>query len=253
MIKYLLDNHAHAVDVNAKNTDGSTPLDVSYENENENENVFDNLRTKQILISAGAEAAVDKQLELPRKRTKNNSNENGSRWSSEAVLVVAVLMTSVAFQAALNPPGGVWQETGCHNHTANCTSNSTAHYAGESIMSYLRPQAYRAFTFSNYLTLSTSILVIFAELWTIFFNASVYRPIFIFYLAYITLIPVFTLLLSYAISLFIFVREKASDKNHDKALAWVTIVLCFGVVLLVLMPFSTMVLSSLTRRSTSRP
>lgn len=61
-----------------------------------------------------------------------------------ALLVVA----AVTFQAAVNPSGGVWQDT------------NDNHYAGKAIIAS-NPSAYKAFIFCNSVTFSSSALVIF--------------------------------------------------------------------------------------------
>ncbi|XP_047946659.1 ankyrin repeat-containing protein At2g01680-like [Salvia hispanica] len=55
------------------------------------------------------------------------------------IMVVAVLIATMAFQSAINPPGGVWSED----------DDKSSHKAGEAVMESTHPDAYLNIMFAN--------------------------------------------------------------------------------------------------------
>ncbi|XP_060671059.1 ankyrin repeat-containing protein BDA1-like [Ziziphus jujuba] len=129
------------IEVNAKNSRGVTALDICIENG------YTDVRDG--LLAAGAKSGESipqvsisipqvwsivpfaEQIAIHFIRWKNNIN-NGLR---NLLLGVAATVATVAFQAALSPPGGVWQDNANNRSTTGINSNvEVPHRAGTVIM-----------------------------------------------------------------------------------------------------------------------
>ncbi|KAH7838194.1 hypothetical protein Vadar_023150 [Vaccinium darrowii] len=76
----------------------------------------------------------------------------GIAETRNGIIIVAVLMATIAFQAGVTPPGGVWQD------------NHDGHIGGEAVMAFNYPKLYEYFLRSNTIgfvaSLSTILLII---------------------------------------------------------------------------------------------
>ncbi|XP_057476991.1 ankyrin repeat-containing protein BDA1-like [Actinidia eriantha] len=100
------------------------------------------------------------QIDTQGGTSKNNLNQG--EWLAkkrDALMVVASLLASMAFQAGVNPPGGVWQD-----NSPTDSDIKDPHRAGEAVVAYNYPQTYkyylRANTISFVASLSTLLLLI---------------------------------------------------------------------------------------------
>ncbi|RWR90188.1 ankyrin repeat-containing-like protein [Cinnamomum micranthum f. kanehirae] len=101
------------VEVNATNTDGLTPLDVLLQQNRSESTVIGGLR--KILEDAGATgvrlASTTHVKNKPNLIMKNEHKENRHRmWLSErwnSLIVVAILIATITFDAGLRPPKGL--------------------------------------------------------------------------------------------------------------------------------------------------
>ncbi|KAM7497920.1 hypothetical protein LguiA_022334 [Lonicera macranthoides] len=140
-INYLLSEGG--VDGNALTEDGCTALDL-LERYPRN---FDSRKIREILTGANIKRAKDLNTteELSTQSCSSKAKQlilmfwryflkSESRWFEEArgnLMVAATVIASMAFQAAVNPPGGVWQDS--VKDDPNTSDKDESHTAGYSI------------------------------------------------------------------------------------------------------------------------
>ncbi|KAL1551709.1 ankyrin repeat-containing protein-like protein [Salvia divinorum] len=133
MIRYLTTNTK--IDKKSKNSKGETPAKI----------------LKQHISYSGSDHETDEIKQLLRSPSAHSSQIPPADWLTkkrDSIMVVAVLIATMAFQAAVSPTGGVWQD------------DTTAHKAGEAVMAYKDPRIYRNFMRSNTVAFVTSLSII---------------------------------------------------------------------------------------------
>ncbi|RWR94512.1 ankyrin repeat-containing protein BDA1-like protein [Cinnamomum micranthum f. kanehirae] len=172
VIMILLSNGRLKLDINCLNMKKDTPLDVLVKVPRSSGYKI----CKKELRRAGGKRA--KELpQAPATTHPKNTWKAHANWLSETkgtLIVVAVLMVTVSFQAAINPPGGVWQDD--YPPYLSPGENKTEidqwyknfyydiepnmHYAGEAVMSSESPVEYLLFTVCNLISLLSSTNII---------------------------------------------------------------------------------------------
>ncbi|XP_022131645.1 ankyrin-3-like [Momordica charantia] len=125
IVEYLV---TFKIETNALNSKGFTPLDmlINYPMPNAYPNL---LKTTNFLRGYGATSSS----------ALTASATSPELWArkKDALMVVASLIATMAFQAAVNPPGGVWQDDG-----------NSGQRAGKSVMASKSPDLYTLFIVS---------------------------------------------------------------------------------------------------------
>lgn len=176
VINYLLDNTN--IEVNAQNSNGCTALDVLSHSTRD----LRDLDIKESLQIAGAPRKINKapsvmfdqdtvqvstsmQSLMSKRRSlrqlvfkpkKKEVDWLGRKRNS--LMIVASLIATVAFQSAINPPGGAWQSD--YLEDANGNPADKPHRAGQSVMADTEHQHYGQFMIFNTLAFLSSLSII---------------------------------------------------------------------------------------------
>lgn len=158
MVRYLV--KLKEVEVNALNKNRLTALELLRQSPRD----MRDMEIEHVLINAAASTAKDLQLitdERVRTRSLPNKAVKPTDWlgrKRSALMVVASLIATVAFQAGLTPPGGVWQED--YRVDENGEAVSDPHSAGHSVMAYQEPRVYSLFMIFNTIAFLASLSII---------------------------------------------------------------------------------------------
>ncbi|GMN36061.1 hypothetical protein TIFTF001_005724 [Ficus carica] len=176
MINYLLANTK--VEVNAQNANGFTALDVLFLGHRDTRD----MAIKESLQKAGAlrntEASflthtdqdtgqLTSSSERPLTLQKTSSKlpvmkkQKQMDWlgrKRSSLMVVASLIATIAFQAVISPPGGVWQDDLLVDSEGNPVEDP--HKAGKSIMADTYPDQYGQFMIMNTIAFLSSLSII---------------------------------------------------------------------------------------------
>ncbi|KAK3011575.1 hypothetical protein RJ639_012221, partial [Escallonia herrerae] len=172
LVKFLLSTIG--VEVNALNSSSFTALDILLQSPRD----LRDLDIEDQLRSSGALTAKDLHLitndstqqafpQTPRRLSSQESKSEMPQvkhhidWlgrKRSALMVVASLIATVAFQAALTPPGGVWQDD--YQVDSDGKPVEKPHAVGESIMAYREPLQYGQFMIFNTIAFLTSLSII---------------------------------------------------------------------------------------------
>ena len=168
-----------SVDVNALNTNGSTAFDILIQSPRD----LRDMDIEEFLRGAGALSAKDirpivqewaptKVPQITKSLTSTlTTKESGSErpvvkhqhtyWlgrKRSALMVVASLIATVAFQAGITPPGGVWQDDLTVDDNGNPVKNP--HIAGTAVMAYTDSLEYGQFMIFNTIAFLASLSII---------------------------------------------------------------------------------------------
>ncbi|KAJ9688036.1 hypothetical protein PVL29_013995 [Vitis rotundifolia] len=114
------------------------------------------IENPQTPAAAAAAVLTEAKAPTPLRGREMKIRENKKEWTMkkrDALMVAATLIAGMAFQSALNPPGGVWDE--------DKVSGGRKMSAGTSIMAQYHPQAYQNFMACNAVSFFASQGIVF--------------------------------------------------------------------------------------------
>ena len=214
MVRFLVGKNN--MEKNAINTNGLTAMDICLERKKDpcGDEAND---IKRCLELAGAVRA-----EVP--QTKSQTWLENKR---NALMVVATLISTMAFQAGVNPPGGFWQDDKLPDPNGE---PQEFHFAGHSIMEDKYPEKYSIIVGSSTIGLVSSLSVIL-----LLISGIPYNRVFVIILMIIMWIAISATALTYLASVnFIKAHAPYSERGYGPAdpralrgtlIAWVIVML----------------------------
>ncbi|KAG6409536.1 hypothetical protein SASPL_127576 [Salvia splendens] len=198
------------VDINAMNSNGQTAKSL-YE---------------QIQPKAQEDSGIAHVLCHGLNRLKNKHKDTQAvKWLTkkrDSIMVVAILIATMAFQAGVTPPGGVWQED--FTHYDNGTRVANPHKAGEAVMAYKSARAFKSFMRTNTVAFVTSLSTILLLISGLPFK----RPLFMWILMVIMWVTVTMTAATYAISITVVTPRK--DRGSLSKVIGISLAVWCGVM-----------------------
>ncbi|KAL0330667.1 UNVERIFIED_CONTAM: hypothetical protein Sangu_1612200 [Sesamum angustifolium] len=211
IIQYLVGSTS--IDINAKNSDGQTVIDILEQNPTD----ATNLEIRRILRPKLCNSSSTKIQQPEKWLTKKR----------DAIMVVAILIATMAFQAGVTPAGGVWQEDLIQDSNGNPVTNP--HWAGEAIMARNHPKYYKSFMRANTVAFVSSLSTILLLISGLPFR----RKLFLWILMIIMWLTITSIAVTYAISALVVTPKKNKKSlSHDIEIS-VTVWCCVMGILLV--------------------
>ncbi|KAI8537460.1 hypothetical protein RHMOL_Rhmol09G0025000 [Rhododendron molle] len=163
--------------------------------------------------------------EAKAKKAKDLVHRNWLTKKKDALMIVASLIATMAFQAGVNPPGGVWQGD-LENH-----NDSENHKAGEAVMASNFVNTYQYFLRSNTIGFVASLSTILLLISGLPFK----RKGFMWMLVMVMWLAITSMAFSYAFANIVITPKKDRD-SLSKTITIAVIVWCGVMALNLLVP-----------------
>ncbi|KAL2545064.1 Ankyrin repeat family protein [Forsythia ovata] len=254
-----------ATEVNARNLSGMTPMDILIRSRKDvrDEEIEESLKrggalgsmqnnssvhNNRYMASPGSHMFFD-QPDLSSNIPKNSwkkmfkQHENWLEKKRSALMVVASLIATMAFQVGVNPPSGVWQET---SSTPDSQGNPATdfHYAGFSILAHNYPKTYERFLIAN----TTGFIASLSIILLLMSGLPIRSRIFMWILMVITWIAITALALTYLASIIVLTPERERQKQSILFVIGFTVLIWLGLMALLLIAHTIRLIIKIVRK-----
>ncbi|PIN00115.1 26S proteasome regulatory complex, subunit PSMD10 [Handroanthus impetiginosus] len=250
-IKFLLT--VAELEVNAVNLNGMTALDVLIQSRWD----FKDSEIEKSLKRAASFGALE--TNIPQHNNQNIQDnsckrlfKNQAEWLEKkrnALMVVASLIATMAFQVAVNPPGGVWQDdegVDSQEDPINTDLTHQNHRAGIAIIARNDPLQYTGFYIVNTISFIASLSIILL----LISGLPIRRKFFMWILMLITWISITTIALTYLNSIYMLTPH--DDKNLLPSVLASSMLVWYGLMALLLIGHAIRLIIKLVKKLRKR-
>ncbi|KAK4412664.1 hypothetical protein Salat_2913500 [Sesamum alatum] len=201
-----------ALEANALNLDGMTAVDVLIKSRRDvrDSEIRESLKyagcfgakessRASDLVSSSADDHLTTSTNMERKSSEDvvKQPDDWLEKKRSALMVVASLIATMAFQVGVNPPSGVWQDDKSVDSQGNPVSDP--HEAGFSVMARKQPDVYRGFYTVN----TTSFIASLSIILLLMSGLPIRRRFFMWILMVITWLAITAIALTYTVSIIV--------------------------------------------------
>lgn len=208
------------INVNAKNASNQTAMDVLIRGRGESTKPEDwELGIDQERTEPEEHGIEDLFRTKKGKREKDLTHYEWIENKRKSLTIVAILLATIAFQAGVNPPDGVWLDN---------LDGVNGHQAGEAVMAYNHPHSYPYFICCNTIGFVASLITITCLISGVFKNRY-----YLVMLVVVMCISITSMAFTYAYAIVVFTpKRKREAVNHTIVVA---VVVWFGVQVIILL------------------
>ncbi|KAH6826285.1 hypothetical protein C2S53_012246 [Perilla frutescens var. hirtella] len=227
-IKFLVS--VGGVEVNVVNHEGMTAVDVLIRSRRDvrDSEIEESLKQARGFVS---NMETNKNRPLLNRRNQNDNSWDGlmkqhGAWLEQkksALMIVAILIATMAFQVGVNPPSGVWQDNSVK------ISRDVFSHAGLSVMASNFPTSYFLFYIFNAIPFVASLSIILL----LISGLPLRRRFFMWILMVITWIAITAIALCYAIAVSVVTPDDYDYGESEIPITLLIIIVTYGWIILM--------------------
>ncbi|KAK6119649.1 hypothetical protein DH2020_046615 [Rehmannia glutinosa] len=214
-----------ALEVNALNLNGMTALDVLIKSRRDvrDSEIEESLKKAEIFRTSETNIPLNVNQNIQKNSWERllKQQDDWLEKTKSALMVVASLIATVAFQVGVNPPSGVWQDDSLVDLQGDPVPHP--HVAGFSIMARNSPKGYPIF----YIVNTTGFIASLSIILLLMSGLPLRRRTFMWILMVITWIAITAIALTYALSITMLTPP------DEEASKWILNVVGYSVIVWV--------------------